>query len=129
MNFRDLSKLLTIAPESSRSNPPKHILCLYHTTLSTYSCKQSCNENKLNPMCFLAKYLDCFTILSLYDQRILINNTIRFSNTVVVTCCLVDTFHLRTCRYSEIKMKRINFKSLLKRVKQCCILLSLRYCI
>ena len=55
MGFRDLSKLLAIALESSVSNP-QHIetnFVPFHTKSSTFSCTQSCNENKLTVMCFL----------------------------------------------------------------------------
>ena len=56
MGFRDLSTLLAIALESSRSNP-KHLETNFvpfsYKIVNIYSYSQSCNENKLTPMCFL----------------------------------------------------------------------------
>ena len=72
--FRDLSKLHAITLESSISNL-QHLetncVPLSDKIVNLYSCAQSCNENKLTPMCFLLNSRshslttehDCFTIL------------------------------------------------------------------
>ena len=56
----------------------KQNLCFFTQNFNIYSRTQSCNGNKLTPMCFLlnspshtlAKYNDCYTILSIYDAFI-----------------------------------------------------------
>ena len=62
-SFHDLSKLHTIALESSRSNPQhieRNFVLFSHKVVHLYSCTQSCNDNKLTPKCFL---FVCFVAL------------------------------------------------------------------
>ena len=55
MSFRDLSKQLMIAPESSRNYPQHleiHFMTLSHKIVNIYSYKQNCNESKSTPISF-----------------------------------------------------------------------------
>ena len=79
MGFCVLSKLLSVALKSPRSNPQHletNFVPLSHKIFNIYSCRQSCNENKLISMCFLSHILekkhDCYSVLSLYDAFIFI---------------------------------------------------------
>ena len=60
MSFRDFSKLLAITPKYSRSNP-QHLetncVPFSRKIFKIYSRIQSCNENKVTPICFLLSSL------------------------------------------------------------------------
>ena len=54
MGFRNLSKLLAIAPKYSRSNRNVFKKCSFsHKKFNVYLRTQSCKENKLTPICVL----------------------------------------------------------------------------
>ena len=60
MSFREFSKLLPIALKSSRNNPQylyTNFVPFSHKILTIFSHTQSCNNNKLTPICFLLAHL------------------------------------------------------------------------